>query len=266
MMPTCPEPGVLVEEEIDRVLTQYRESPHLLGVIRSALGQVEDAYLALCELPSFFDLNTAVGDQLTLLGKRLGFPRCHCVCTIPPVFGFDCGNSYGGPYTIVGFCDETGTWKDCRETGTADVCIDNDEAYRRILKARRYQMLGMYDYASLLSAAQALWGANASVSTLGGGRVVVAPGRALTAYETMIRQIAFRALPIAPGITVLTSDADGPVFGFGTGWAGFCGPDRPPRYMLKTTAGAELLLGDLDGTAFDFSAFDAPTYAIGTSA
>lgn len=220
-MTDCPDPGALVEQEINHVLTQYRESPNLLGLIRAYLRQVDEALRSICVIPSYFDLDTAVGDQLTLLGKRLGFPRCHCVCTVSPVFGFSCEGAYAGPYEIVGFC-EGGTWINCRETGTSTICIDDDEVYRAILKARRYQALGLYDDESLEAAAGHVWGGNAQVISLGLGRVVVSPGRALTAYETMVRPIVFRALPIAPGVKALTSDATGPVFGFGGGWFGFC--------------------------------------------
>src|SRR5690606_21915427 len=105
--------------------------------------------------------------------------------------------------------------------------------YRGILKARRYQALGLYDADSLLAAARHIWGAKASVSNLGGGRVVVAPGRALTEIEQILFPVAFRALPIAPGITALTSDAVGPVAGFGAGWAGFsCDTGEPGAQWL----------------------------------
>ncbi|MEP9376216.1 DUF2612 domain-containing protein [Aquabacter sp. CN5-332] len=213
--------GVLVEEEIDRVATQYRESPKLLGLIRAYLGQVEEAIQVACSVPSFFDLDTAVGDQLTLLGKRLGFPRCHCGCVMPPVIGFDCDGAYQGPYTIVGAC-EGGSLLSCRETGSSTICIDDDDLYRPILKARRYQMLGLYDIDSLNAAAELIWGPTASAHTLGGGVVAVAPGRELTDDEFMLRPIAFRALPIAPGIKAMTSDAAGPIVGFGDGWGGAC--------------------------------------------
>ena len=213
--------GAYVEQEIDRVLTQYRESPVLLGLLRIYLDQIEQALLVARGIPEYFDLDTAMGDQLTLLGKRLGFPRCHCVCTLPPVFGFDCGGSYTGPYEIVGLC-EGGSWLACRETGTSTVCIDDDEMYRAFLRARRYQTLGLYDADSLQAAAEHIWGDTVQIHNLGGGRVVVSPGRALSADETVMRQIAFRVLPIAPGIQALTSDATGPIFGFGDGWYGFC--------------------------------------------
>lgn len=223
----CQSPGEMVEAEIDRVLTQYRESPKLLHVLRVYLGQAEEAALAACAIPSFFDIDTAIGDQLTLIGKRLGFPRCHCVCVLPPVAGFDCGGGYTGPYEIVGFC-EAGTWLSCRETGVSDVCIDDDEMYRGILKARRYQALGLYDLASLQAAAMHIWGPTASVESARPGTVVVAPGRALTTAEMLARPIAFRALPVAPGIKALTSETSGIIAGFGDGWGGFCSDTGEP--------------------------------------
>lgn len=213
--------GDVVDDSLGRVLTQYRESPKLLGMLRVYLEQIADAMRATALIPSYFDLRDAVGDQLTLLGKRLGFPRCHCVCTLPPVVGFSCGGAYAGPYQIVGFCQE-GSWLACRETGTTTICIDDDEAYRAILKARRYQALGLYDIESLEAAAEHIWGGSVQIHSLGGGRVVVSPGRSLTAFEALIRPIVFRVLPIAPGVKALTSDTIGPVCGFGEGWGGFC--------------------------------------------
>lgn len=213
--------GDLVDAEISKVLTQYRESPNLLGVISAYLEQVADIMRVIHTIPLYFDLDTAVGEQLTLLGKRLGFPRCHCICTIAPVFGFECDGGYGGPYDIAGFCEE-GTWIDCRDTGTSTICIDDDEVYRQMLKARRYQVLGLYDADSLQAAAEHIWGETAQVVSLGLGRVVVSPGRPLTTFEVLSRAVAFRALPIAPGIKSYTSAAVGPIFGFGTGWFGFC--------------------------------------------
>ncbi len=72
-------------------------------------------------MPSYFDLQSAAGDQLTLIGKRMGFPRCHCVCNIQPVFGFFCdGQSTSRP--ILGFCED-GSWDGCGEDGVSEICI-----------------------------------------------------------------------------------------------------------------------------------------------
>lgn len=241
-MTDCPEPGELVENEIDRVLTQYRESPNLLHVIRTMLRQVETAYFSVCDLPSFFEIDTAVQDQLTLIGKRLGWPRCHCVCTVQPVFGFAC-EGVPSEYPLAGFCED-GTWLNCADVfGTGTVCINDDEVYRGFLRARRYQILSFYDIQSLTEAIQTLWGATATVLDAGNGRVVIAPGRNLTTAEQALLQLYPRVLPIAPGIrTRFHFGPETKVFGFGAGWGGFCEPLVPEGWLMSPDPDNEIVM------------------------
>jgi|GEM_PF-1489398 len=220
----CPQPGQLVEEEIAKVVTQYREAWNFLAWSRVALGESEQWILATCAIPSFFDLDTAAGGQLTFLGKVLGWPRCHCVCDAAPVYGFACAGS-ATTIQIVGPCEE-GTWIDCNDVGAGQICIDDDEIYRRMLKARRYQFLGLYDIESLQSAAIELWGANASILDSGGGEVVVSTGRYFTAFELRVLPLFFRVLPIAPGIRARVDIGEGLIAGFGSGWGGACDGSR----------------------------------------
>lgn len=220
----CPSSGDLVETEIGRIATQYREANKFVAYMRASLGGIEDAALATCRIPEFFDLKTARGEQLTLLGKVLGWPRCHCVCDASPVFGFNEENG-AASIRISGLCDE-GTWLDCNDAGTGEICIADDEIYRGFLKARRYQMLGLYDIASLTAAAICMWGKTASIVDSGFGYVVVSPGRELTDFEERALPLAFRVLPIAPGIRARVVLGAGPIFGIGAGWGGFCQGSR----------------------------------------
>lgn len=217
----CPQVGELVEEEVDKVATQYREAAKFLAFIRALLGQDEDAAIKLCPMPSFFDIDTAIGDQLTIIGKWLGFQRCHCVCEAPKVFGFKCG-PFASSDRIAGFCAPGSTWAGCPPLGNGEICITDDEVFRGMLKARRYQVMGLFDIASLQAAARHIWGPAASVVSSRVGRVTLAPGRALTEFETALVPVAFRILPIAPGIKGMIHYGTGPIFGFGAGWGGFC--------------------------------------------
>lgn len=217
----CPTSGELVEQEINRVATQYREAAKFLGLIRAYLAQSEAAAISLCDVPSFFDIDTAIGDQLTIIGKWLGFPRCHCICGTPKVFGFKCG-PYSSSDHIAGFCEPGSTWAGCPPLGNGEICISDDEVYRGMLKARRYQVLGLFDVASLQAAARHIWGQGAAVVTSKVGRVTLAPGRALSEFEATLVPVAFRVLPIAPGIKGMVHYGTGPIFGFGEGWGGFC--------------------------------------------
>lgn len=218
----CPVTGELVEEEIDKVATQYREATKFLGTVRAFLAQTEDAAIKLCAVPDFFDIDTAVGDQLTIIGKWLGFPRCHCVCEPPLVIGYGCSGGYTGPYTLAGYCEPGSAFISCSPLGNSTLCIDDDETYRGMLKARRYQMLGLYDIASLQAAARHIWGGIASVIDSKVGRVVIAPGRVLSATEETQVPVAFRVLPIAPGIQGLVHRGAALAAGYGAGWGGYC--------------------------------------------
>jgi hypothetical protein len=217
----CPIEGELVEAEVNRVATQYREATKFLGLIRALLSEGEGAAIKLCAVPDFFDIDTAVGDQLTIIGKWLGFPRCHCVCEAPKVFGFKCG-TFASSDQIAGFCEPGSTWAGCPPLGNGEICISDDEIYRGMLKARRYQMMGLFDIASLQAAARQIWGGAASVVSSRVGLVTLAPGRSLSSFETSLVPVVFRILPIAPGIKGMIHYGTGPIFGFGEGWGGFC--------------------------------------------
>lgn len=219
----CSTPEEMADERIDRVLTQYRESPKLLFLIKTYLKEVSKTALKICNLPEFFDLDSATGDQLTLLGKRLGWPRCHCVCNVQPVFGFEC-EGFIEEYPVAGFCDDSVTWVDCGEFGRGDICILDDELYRKFLKVRRYQMLAYFDIQSLNDCLKIFFGDDAYVLDSGDGRVVITPGRELSDVEIALLQLYPRVLPVALGVEVRFHFGSPKVFGFGEGWGGFCEP------------------------------------------
>lgn len=239
---SCPDKSALIDIEIRRVLTQYRESPKLLHMIRTYLGQVVDVLLSICVLPDHFYLETAVGDQLTLLGQRLGWPRCHCVCSVQPIFGFNC-EGVPSHFTLVGFCDGNVTWADCGPFESSDICLNDDETYRKFLKVRRYQALSMYDPESLEEAIQIFFGPTASVISHGRGRVVIAPGRPLSESEQSLIQLYPRVLPVAPGVNAYFHYGTPKVFGFGEGWGTFC-EHWQDEASLTSGDGVELVTED----------------------
>lgn len=215
---SCPTEQELVEERISRILTQYRESPKLLHVLRTYLGAVARMHLQVCDLPDYFNLLTATGDQLTLVGKRMGWPRCHCICDIDPVFGFECEGVLS-LRPLTGFCDNGSSWADC-STGLSELCITNDEVYRKFLMVRAYQMTNQYDLTSLEECVRIFFGSTGRVLHAGQGRVVVAPGRDLTQGEVALLQLYPRVMPLALGIRPMFHFGEVRVFGFGEGWGG----------------------------------------------
>lgn len=279
---SCPTTQELVEERINRILTQYRESPKLLFLLRQRLGAVADVHRLTCDLPDLFDIDTAVGDQLTLLGKRLGWPRCHCICDVQPVFGFYCADEvqlrpvvgFGGtietvPFgfacdgeTVGGFCETFpvswdgcdlpdlslaalgSTWEECA-SGLSEVCLTDDEVYRRFLKVRRYQFTKQFDLTSFESCLRILFGNSASVIYSGQGRIVIAPGRDLSESEMLLLQLYPRVLPVALGIEIRFYFGDPRVFGFGEGWGGFCETDE--ELSLSTSNAGKIFGFACDG-------------------
>lgn len=215
----CFASGDFVEAALARLITQYREATNLKALVANYVAQVEQPAAQLCTLPLFFDIETATGDQLTLIGKRLGWPRCHCVCVSQPVFGFACEDA---DYEIAGFCEPNSTWVGCGEVGQGELCLHNDDLYRLFLKVRRYQILGLYDVESLSACIKLAWGSLAGVSTGQPGTVILMPGRQLTDFEEMLLPLWLRVLPVAPGIRPMIHFGPEPVFGFGEGWGGFC--------------------------------------------
>lgn len=219
---TCLDKDIEIDATLSKILTQYRESPNLIALIREGLGQNIDWINSTCELPEKHDILTAVGDQLTNVGKRLGWPRCHCVCTAAfPVFAWDCAPTNPN-VTYATLCDESGVWDDCQDFEVSDLCITDDETYRGYLIARSIQVLQDYSIDSLKAAARAIWGETANAYSLNEARVCVSPGRVLTATENRELQLAFRVLPIAPGIQPFLDTSTSPVFGLGEGWADMC--------------------------------------------
>jgi Protein of unknown function (DUF2612) len=239
---TCVDAEELVESGINRVLTQYRESPKLLHMIRTYMRKVAEVHAAICDLPSYFDLQTAVGDQLTLIGKRMGFPRCHCVCDVQPVYGFVC-EGVPTERPLIGPC-EIGSWDGCGEDGISEICIDDDDTYRRLLVSRSYQMQSRYSLADLTVALQRIYGSQAAVLDAGHGRVVLAPFRDLTDAETAILQIIPRVLPIAPGVVSRWHFGTRIVAGFGEGWGAACEEWEPDGLALSTETGDILVTED----------------------
>ena len=217
----CPDPAVLIESKIDKIRDQYRESPRLLGFIRDRLAEPAEVNEAACALLDAFDIDTAVGDQLTIIGKALGWPRCHCKGQRRPVFGFACDDECGPPVIpIGGFCEAE--W-DCGDgPDYIEFCFTDDELYRGFVKARRWAVAGDYTHRGITMAARDAFGPQATIGEEGNGVIEILTGRLMTNIEISIAHLYEQALPIPPGVRLDISHSNGPAFGFGIGWGGFC--------------------------------------------
>jgi hypothetical protein len=223
----CPDSATLVDQGLDRVLTQYRESPRLLAMVAAGLERLAEVHGALCPLPDFFDIDTAIGDQLTIIGKWLGWPRTHCRGARAAVFGFespDCDpcDTADGPI-IGGFCHSH--WDGCPSTDYMPYTFIDDALYRRFLKARVVQLYGDYRRATLTHAVRLLFDADdAAIVREWPGVVQISLGRPFEPGERQILHLYPEVLPVALGVRleIRGLGAPGPVFGFGAGWGELC--------------------------------------------
>lgn len=192
-------PDTRKHDALSKVLTQYRESPRLLGMIEAYLKGVCEVEDELKTMAAKFDIDVAVGEQLTIVGRWLGFPRCHNVPTAIPVFGFEC-DGVSSDYNLAGFC-EGALWIGCPGVSSFEVCINDDDLYRNFLYVRRYQLLGYNDYRTFVFCIRILFG-TAATFTQSGRIINVNPGRTLTELETSFLRVYERVLPRAASASV----------------------------------------------------------------
>lgn len=229
---TCRDPAELLESKIDKIADQYRESPNLLGIIRDRLQQPAVLAQLVCQVIPYFDIDTAVGDQLTIIGKALGWPRCHCRGQRRPVFGFACADECGPPVVpIGGFCEAE--WDCGNGPDYVEFCFTDDELYRGFVKARRWAIAGDYTHHGITMAARDVFGPNAVIYDDGEGVIEIAAGRLLTNIEISIAHLYEQCLPIPPGVRLEINHSNGVPFGFGEGWGGFCDGAFPVQITLN---------------------------------
>lgn len=217
--------AAMEEERINRVLTQYRESPNLLGLIRAVLSELADVAERGDAIQSAFNIDTSMGDQLTMIGKWLGWPRTHCKGSRAKVFGFACEDddcSVG--YPVLGFCE--GARFACDGAQFEEYTFEDDELYRRYLKARAVAINSAqtndYTRESLVAAATAMFGEECVIVKEGRAEIILCLTRFFTPDELQILHLAEHVLPIAPGVKLTWAHCDGAIFGFGAGWGEMC--------------------------------------------
>lgn len=224
-MSECVDIQDFVNRHDDEILTQYRESPNLLGLLRIYLRKAAEQSRDACLMFDKFALDTAVGDQLTILGKALGWPRCHCAGQKRPVFGFECEDDCENVEPIGGFCEAE--W-DCGPE-YIEFCFTDDEMYRGFLKARSVTLFSGYSRANVTRAARAVFGPQAVIYEEKPGIIGIATGRLLSGIEISIAHLYEQVLPIPPGHRLEIWHSNGVPFGFGEGWGGFCDGHFPKK-------------------------------------
>lgn len=214
----------IADTTINKIADQYRESPNLIGLIKNYLQQPAILQQVIFYSLYKFDLDKAVGDQLTIIGRLLGWPRFHCRGQRRPIFGFECEiNDEDCPPTqpIGGFCEDA-EWDCPGGPEYIPYTFTDDDLYRGFVKARRWMVFGEYAHDGLAQSVRDVFGNQAAILEDGGGVVKVTANRLLSSTEIAIAGLYEQCLPIGPGVRLELYHSKGPVWGFGDGWAGFC--------------------------------------------
>lgn len=64
-----------VQKYLNKIESQHQKAPKYMAHVETLLDMVDGVYLAIKEAPGKFDLATAVGKQLDIIGGRVGAPR-----------------------------------------------------------------------------------------------------------------------------------------------------------------------------------------------
>ena len=118
------------------VISQYAESPNLKAYILVFVNEAREACDSIQELIDIFNLDTAVGEHLDLIGRIIGqFDRPWYDTSDIPWFSF--GDGSAGDDLLFGF-NEGRLWdgRTINPGGPSDFYKAEDDIYRMFIKAR----------------------------------------------------------------------------------------------------------------------------------
>ncbi len=134
---SAPSLNALVDQYVDRLILQYRDKPRARATIAILLKQAVADALA-DSLATCFNLATAVGPQLDIVGKYIGVPRNVGPAGSTDFYGFQ---NYGGTGNTIGFrnypgtTNLTGVWETYTDGDGPDTDL-NDIEYRLVLQLK----------------------------------------------------------------------------------------------------------------------------------
>ena len=196
------------------IATQYRDSTNLINLIEgisSVFIQFKQQFRNW--IPSF-NLETAVGDQLTILGRIVGFPRHHCNACME---WQESANGTVPAEAIATTCDKKYWLGEIN-----DFTFDDDETYRSFLKARQIYNFTKGTIEDAVNAAKTIFGPTAFLYSQGYGQLIIATGSPQSIDTLKLLPLAYRSIPIPRGVRLRIIDSGSNPFGFGNGWYGFC--------------------------------------------
>lgn len=111
-----------VQSLLDLITSEYNQQPNFMAMVEGVLAPIVADTALIIALPSYFDLDTAVGAQLDVLGMWVGQSRQISVALAGVFFSWN----------VAGLGWSEGNWEDPFGGGSIVILADGD--YRRLLK------------------------------------------------------------------------------------------------------------------------------------
>ena len=72
-----------IQRYLDGIESQHQSAPKFMATATVLLEKVDGAHQLMKDMPAYFNVNDAVGNQQDILGERVGTDRRHSVMDIP---------------------------------------------------------------------------------------------------------------------------------------------------------------------------------------
>lgn len=210
-------------ESADLITTQFEDKDVFNRYLRLLKTGAQEALYVARDLMQKRDIDTAVGNQLDIIGEIIGQPRVLVNTDLYPFFGFKdqlAANSFGTYYNSqIG-----GYWYSYGGKIGGDVSL-NDEQYRLIIKAKIIKNNARGTNEDYIRFGNFVFNTKISFSNDHGGKATVLVGRRMTLFEKAIMGYVFDGVdynftyhpkPLGVGISVEEFDSIGTLGFLGT--------------------------------------------------
>lgn len=116
---------MVIDDYLDLITSEYREKPKFIAMITSDVSIPVRVQELMQSMIPIFDVDTAVGDQLDIIGKWVGVTRYVRIPIAGVYFSWDSSEYTGW---------EFGSWQPFDEP--TEVNVLPDDAYRTLIKAK----------------------------------------------------------------------------------------------------------------------------------
>lgn len=166
----CPGADVVEKSSVEKLAIQYYDKDKIRGRLISLVSPIDEIIQVICSMKLSIDSSN---HQLTKMGLLIGFQRCHCKITF-------CCNEPEYTDTIV---------------APESYCFDDDELYRRYLRAWTITKRSTGLVTDLIKAAMQIYGSDCRVTSYS-DQVIVETGRDLSVDERIL--IGYTARVVLP--------------------------------------------------------------------